>query len=217
MALIHKLRGLLGLGRAVLVGLSEEAAGDDPLALFSRWFDDAAATGMQLPEAVTLATATAAGRPSARLVLLKSFDERGFVFYTNYESRKAVELEANPVAALVFHWSALQRQLRIEGSVSRISEEESRRYFSSRPRGSRIGAWASKQSAAVEKRDDLDRVFREYERRFAGKNIPLPPFWGGYRLSPDLIEFWQGRANRLHDRLCYRRSGEGWTRTRLSP
>jgi len=217
MSLISKFRSLITLGRGVVGGLSEEAAGDDPIALFGAWFAAARKSGIYLPEAVTLATCSPDGIPSARMMLLKHFDERGFVFYTNYESRKSGELFANPRAALVMHWPTLQRQIRIEGTVEKITVEESTRYFLTRPRGSRIGAWASKQSAPASNRAELDRRFAEYDRRYPGDDVPLPPFWGGFRVRPVRIEFWQGRINRLHDRICFTRSNGGWTGTRLYP
>jgi pyridoxamine 5'-phosphate oxidase len=210
-------RSLSTLGRGLVRGLTEESAGPDPIALFTAWFDEAKRTGIYLPEAMTAATATRDGHPSARLVLLKGHDERGFVFYTNYESRKAEELAENPRAALVFHWPTLQRQVRIEGAVSKISAEESDAYFRTRPRGSQLSAWASKQSAVLETRDQLEQRFREYEGQFSGSRVSLPPFWGGYRVVAERMEFWQGRINRLHDRICYVREGAGWTRYRAYP
>ncbi len=166
---------------------------------------------------MTVATATPEGTPSARMMLLKGVDERGFVFFTNYESRKSAELLGNPRAALVFHWAVLQRQVRVEGTVEKLSEAESSAYFRTRPRGSRIGAWASKQSAELPSRAELERRVAEYDARFAGQDVPLPPFWGGFRLSPAVIEFWQGRINRLHDRVRYTRAATGWTVARLYP
>jgi pyridoxamine 5'-phosphate oxidase len=201
----------------VLKGLAEETAGPNPLALFSEWYEDARRSGIYLPEAMTLATASKDGRPSARLMLLKGFDERGFRFFTNYESRKADDLTDNPRAALVFHWSRLHRQVRVEGKVVRVPEEESREYFATRPRGSQLGAWASNQSSPVNDRRHLDEAFREHEARFKGSDVPLPPFWGGYRIIPEAIEFWQGRTDRLHDRLRYTLGDDGWTVARLSP
>jgi len=166
---------------------------------------------------MTLATATRAGRPSARVVLLKGFDERGFVFYTNYEGRKGRELEENPYCALVFYWGELERQVRVEGWASRISREESDAYYRRRPRGSQLGARASTQSRPVVEREALEGRLRELEREYEGREVSRPDFWGGYRVEPEEIELWQGRENRLHDRLVYRRSGEGWEIQRLQP
>ncbi len=217
MSFIEMLRSLLTLGRGVLKGLSEEAAGSDPIALFGRWFEDARRAGLYLPEAMMLATADRDGAPSARMMLLKGFDQRGFRFFTNFGSRKGSELSDNAKAALVFYWGRLQRQVRVEGRVEKLTEEESRAYFETRPRGSQLGAWASEQSAVLASREELERRYKEYSGRFQGQEVPLPPFWGGLRLVPDRIEFWQGRANRLHDRLAYTRKSEGWERVRLSP
>jgi pyridoxamine 5'-phosphate oxidase len=214
---LARLRSLFILGRGVLKGLSAETAGPDPFALFGRWFEDAQRSGIYLPDAMTLATASKDGRPSARLMLLKGFDERGFRFFTNYGSRKAGDLTDNPRAALVFHWSRLQRQVRVEGRVEKLPEQESREYFATRPRGSQLGAWASDQSSPIDDRHHLKESFREHEARFKGADVPLPPFWGGYRVVPEAIEFWQGRANRLHDRLRYTLGDDGWTVARLSP
>lgn len=197
--------------------LTEEEAGPDPLDLFGRWFEAAVAAGVALPEAMTLATATAAGRPSARMVLLKGFDAGGFVFYTNYGSRKARELDANPRAALALHWASLERQVRIEGRVERTSDVEAAAYFESRPRDSRISAWASPQSREIDSREDLEELAALRTAEFAEKAIPLPPFWGGYRVIPDRFEFWQGRHGRLHDRISYTADDGGWTRARLAP
>lgn len=172
---------------------------------------------MLLPEAMTLATATADGTPSARMVLLKGFGPDGFCFYGNYESRKGIELAENPRAALVFHWSPLQRQVRIEGNVERLTPEESDRYFRSRPRGSRIGAWASLQSRPLASRDELQRRVKMIEARFADKDVPLPDTWGGYRVLPVAIEFWQGRLHRLHDRLRFEKQENGWRSQWLHP
>jgi len=217
MSIRTALKALFTTGRSVVRGLTEEEAGDDPIALFGNWFDEAHDAGIYLPQSMALATATAEGRPSVRQVLLKSFDGRGFVFYTNYDSRKGDEIAANPHAALAVHWPILHRQVRINGPVERTTLEESRAYFETRPRGSRIGAWASDQSSVLGSREELERRFREVQERFAGGDVPLPEFWGGYRVFPEVMEFWQGRANRLHDRLRYTRSGVGWTIDRLYP
>jgi len=199
-------------------GLRESDADPDPIEQFRRWFDETLAADLHEPNAMTLAAAAPDGRPSARIVLLKGFDERGFVFYTNYEGRKSQELEANPYAALVFYWGELERQVRIEGRVSRVSEEESDAYFAGRPRGSQLGAWVSEQSRPVRDRGSLEERLRELEAEYEGREVPRPPFWGGYRVEPEIIEFWQGRENRLHDRLRYRRSESGgWERERLQP
>lgn len=211
------LRAIRTLTKGVTAGLSELEAVDDPLDLFRRWHEDAAASGLLLPEAVALATASGEGAPSVRMVLLKGVDERGFRFFTNHESRKARELDENPRAAMCFYWSVLERQVRVDGRVTRVSREESEAYFRTRPRGSRIGAWASEQSRPIESRDALESREREAEERFRDTDVPLPPFWGGYVLDPAGIEFWQGRANRLHDRLLYVREGKGWSVTRLQP
>jgi pyridoxamine 5'-phosphate oxidase len=217
MSLWSTFRAFFTAGRGVLGGLSEEEAGTDPLALFHRWFQDAIQSGIYLPESCALGTATPDGKPSVRFVLLKGHDEKGFVFFTNYGSRKAAEMEANPEATLLFHWAILQRQVRLEGTVERISTEESEAYFHSRPRGSQIGAWASAQSEELPRREDLEARVKEYEEKFKGGQVPLPPFWGGYRLKPRSVEFWQGRANRLHDRIKFIRGGASWQRLRLFP
>ena len=198
-------------------GLDKADLDPDPIVQFHRWFEKVVDADLHEPNAMTLATATRDGRPSARVVLLKGYDERGFVFYTNYEGRKAGELEANPTCALLFYWGALERQVRIEGRASRLSGEESDAYFSSRPRGSRLGAWASQQSLPVEDRSVLEQRVRELEAEYEGREIPRPPFWGGYRVEPEVIEFWQGRESRLHDRLVYHRYRGGWEIERLQP
>jgi pyridoxamine 5'-phosphate oxidase len=198
-------------------GLRESDADRDPIEQFRRWFDEALAADLHEPNAMTLATSTPDGRPSARIVLLKGFDERGFVFYTNYEGRKGEELAANPRAALVLYWGELERQVRIEGRVSLVPDEESDAYFEGRPRGSQLGAWASEQSRPAKDRGVLEERLRELEAEHGDREVPRPPFWGGYRVEPEVIEFWQGRENRLHDRLRYRRSYEGWKVERLQP
>jgi pyridoxamine 5'-phosphate oxidase len=185
-----------------------------PLRQFERWFEDARAVAV--PEAMALATATPDGRPSVRMVLLKDADERGFAFHTNYESRKGGELAANPHAALLFHWQPLGRQVRIEGTVERVTTEESEAYFRTRPLGSRLAAWASPQSRPLADRAQLERLYAEAQARF-GEDVPLPPTWGGLRLVPDAYEFWQHGEDRLHDRVRYERDGDRWSLTRLAP
>jgi pyridoxamine 5'-phosphate oxidase len=197
--------------------LAEADVDADPVVQFGRWFEQAEEAGLLEPHAMTLATATPDGRPSARMVLLRGFDERGFCFYTNYESRKAAELAANPRAALVFWWAELERQVRIEGTVTRTSRAESEAYFASRPPGSRLSAAASPQSRVIEDRAALERRVAELATAVPDGEVPLPDFWGGYRLAHEVVEFWQGRPNRLHDRLRYRRAGDGWRIERLAP
>jgi pyridoxamine 5'-phosphate oxidase len=189
----------------------------DPLATVRAWIDEAAAAGVEEPTAAALATADGSGAPSLRFVLLRGIDDRGARFYTNYESRKAGELESNPRAALALYWQVLHRQVRLEGPVQRLSSEESDAYFASRARESRIGAWASHQSRELASREELDAQVDEVEARFAGADVPRPEFWGGYLLTPEVVELWIGRANRLHDREQWRRTGDGWTMRRLSP
>ena len=217
MSLKSSFRTLVTLGKGVVQGIPEAAADRDPVELFGEWFKAAEDSGIFLPESMALATASSEGVPSVRMILLKAVDERGFVFYTNYESRKGSELESNPRAALCFHWAVLERQVRVEGRVERVSGEESKAYFDTRPRGSRIGAWASRQSEPLPSREELEERVRRYDREHAGEDVPLPSFWGGYLLRPERIEFWQGKADRLHERLEFHRAGEAWQAIRLYP
>ena len=200
-----------------LEGLDEKTIDRDPIKQFQLWFNDAFAAGLPMPEAMTLATATPDGKPSARMVLLKQIDHDGFVFFTNYRSAKAEQLDANPYAALVFYWAKLDRQVRIEGSVVRTSAQESCDYFKTRPRESQIGAWASEQSQAISSRNVLEQRAQELEAMYLDREIDCPEYWGGYRLKPERIEFWKSRVGRLHDRILYQRDATGWSITRLAP
>lgn len=198
-------------------GLDREHLNDDPVAQFQAWFNDARSAGILEPNAMSLATTGSDQMPDLRTVLLKYFDSQGFVFYTNYGSRKARELDENPRAALLFPWIGLNRQVRIQGKVEKVSKAESLRYFASRPRGSQLGAWVSEQSKAITSRGLLEQKVAEMKRKFSSGEIPLPSFWGGYRVVPERIEFWQGRPSRLHDRFEYVREPDGWTIQRLQP
>lgn len=198
--------------------LNEEDADPNPFKQFERWFKEAEAAVPILPNAMTLATATKAGVPSARVVLLKDFDEHGFVFYTNYQSQKGKELDENPMATLSFYWAEPARQVRITGTTTKTSRSESEAYFHTRPIDSQLGAWASNQSEVISNREVLERRMEELLKEYEGKRIPLPPYWGGYRVAPFVFEFWQNRASRLHDRLRYKLATEGnWVIERLAP
>ena len=196
--------------------LTERDVDPDPIRQFEKWFEQALRAGMVEPNAMTVATSTRDGHPSARMILLKGFDANGFVFFTDYRSRKGAELDANPHVSLCFWWDALQRQVRVTGTAARVSSDESAVYFRTRPHGSRIGAWASQQSAPLESRETLEREV-ERLRRAHSEDVPLPPHWGGYRVTPESIEFWQGRPSRLHDRIVYTRESDSWRIGRLSP
>jgi pyridoxamine 5'-phosphate oxidase len=199
------------------VGLSEADALVDPIEQFQRWFDDARGALLHEPNAMTLATVDAEGQPAARVVLLKIADERGLAFFTNRDSRKGNELKGNPKAALVFWWGPLARQVRFEGTIEDVGEAEADAYFASRPKGSQLAAWASAQSTVIADRAALEAEERRHRERFGAGLVPRPPFWGGYRLVPHRVEFWHGRQNRLHDRLRYTRTGNGWRIERLAP
>lgn len=204
-----------------MAGLLEKDLAKNPFRQFERWFQEAEAAKIPEPNAMTLATTGRDGRPSARTVLLKGCDGRGFVFYTNYESRKARELDANPRATLLFPWVAMERQITVEGPVARVTREESEAYFHSRPRASQLAAWASPQSTAIAGRAVIEESYRGIEKKYAGRAVPLPPNWGGFRVTPEMVEFWQGRRSRLHDRLHYVQEdglqGPQWRRERLAP
>lgn len=197
--------------------LDESEVDRNPFVQFGIWFDDALNAEVNEPNAMVLSTVSPEGRPSSRVVLLKGFDEKGFTFFTNYKSRKALHIENNPFVSLLFFWPELERQIRIEGDIAKVSPDESDTYFNSRPEGSKIGAWVSPQSSVIKSRGFLESIKMVIEGQFANKPISRPPNWGGYRLSPNLIEFWQGRPNRLHDRIQYSQSKEGWKIERLAP
>ncbi|MCW8803186.1 MAG: pyridoxamine 5'-phosphate oxidase [Ignavibacteriaceae bacterium] len=197
--------------------LNETSINKNPFIQFTKWYKSIITSNLKEPTAMTLSTADVNGNPSARIVLLKEFDDSGFVFYTNYDSRKGKDLKVNPKAALNFFWDEPARQIRIEGRIEKISREASKKYFSTRPRESRIGAWISSQSSVIPNRKFLINKFDELEKKFSNEEIPLPEFWGGYRLIPNYFEFWQGRENRLHDRICYKKENDEWKIFRLAP
>ncbi|MCF6526228.1 pyridoxamine 5'-phosphate oxidase [Streptomyces sp. JJ36] len=199
-------------------GLSEQDLAPDPFDQFAQWFEQAAESGLHEPNAMIVSTADSAGRPSSRTVLLKQYDARGFVFFTNYGSRKARDLEENPQVSLLFPWHGVARQVIVAGRASRIGRDETAAYFRTRPHGSQLGAWASEQSSRVASREELDRLYAELAARYPeGEDVPAPPHWGGYRVAVESVEFWQGRENRLHDRLRYVRTESGWVVERLCP
>jgi len=198
--------------------LSEKDTKSDPINQFEQWFNEALAAKLHEPNAMTLATATTNGKPSARIVLLKGFNQHGFMFYTNYLSRKGKEITKNPQGAITFFWGELERQVRIEGTIEKLSKEDSERYFHTRPKGSQIGAVVSPQSQEIEGRDELEKKWSELEAEYEGKEVPKPSFWGGYILNPQLVEFWQGRSSRLHDRILYKKvDKKSWKKVRLAP
>ena len=197
--------------------LNKTSVDKNPFIQFTKWYESILDSDLNEPTAMMLSTADANGNPSARIVLLKEIDDSGFVFYTNYRSRKGKDLKGNPKAALTFFWDELRRQIRIEGSIKKISRETSKEYFSSRPRESQIGAWVSAQSSVIPNREILENKFDELDEKFGNEEIPLPDFWGGYRLIPSYFEFWQGRENRLHDRICYKKENDEWKIFRIAP
>ena len=197
--------------------LELESLPSDPVVLFRRWYEDAERAGIHLPNAMALATSSADGHPSIRHVLLRGIEDRGFVFYTNHGSRKGTELTENPRAAFSIYWRELDRQISATGDVGRVSDDQSDAYFATRPREARLGAWASRQSAELRSRDELMERFAAFDAAYPGDDVPRPEFWGGYRIDPVAVEFWQGRQHRLHDRFLYERAGESWTLRRLSP
>lgn len=213
---MHWIARLAGLP-ALWNGIDKKDLHPNPFKQFDAWYRLARRVRLPMPNAMTLSTVSPDGQPAGRVVLLKQADARGFVFYTNYESNKARDLAANPKAALTFYWPGLERQVRLAGRVEKADEAESDAYFASRPRGSRLGAWASRQSHPVPDRHTLEAAYEEQEKMHAGNKVPRPPFWGGYRLIPDRMEFWQGRAYRLHDRFVYEHDKGGWRLSRLSP
>ncbi|MBL4899251.1 MAG: pyridoxamine 5'-phosphate oxidase [Colwellia sp.] len=217
MTLLEKLRCLFTFGQGVALPLPEISSDSTPLTLFTQWFNDANKAGILLPEAMSLSSCSREGQPSSRMVLLKSFDEQGFVFFTNYGSRKSNELIENNKVSILFHWNVLQRQIRIEGTVEKVTAQESADYFHSRDRGSQISAWASKQSQKLTYDNELIDRMTNFNDKYAQGEVPHPEFWGGWRVKPTYIEFWQGRANRLHDRVCFDKKDEAWHNFKLHP
>ncbi|PHR84405.1 MAG: pyridoxamine 5'-phosphate oxidase [Colwellia sp.] len=217
MTLLEKLRCLFTFGQGVVLPLPEITPDSTPLALFTQWFNDASKSGILLPEAMSVSSCSGDGQPSSRMVLLKNFDEQGFVFFTNYGSRKSHELKENNKVALLFHWNVLQRQIRIEGTVEKVTAQESAAYFHSRDRGSQVGAWASKQSQKLTHDNELKERMTHFNDKYAQGEVPHPEFWGGWRVKPTNIEFWQGRASRLHDRICFEKKDDAWHNFKLHP
>lgn len=212
MSNLHQMRQEYAAG-----SLNEKGMASDPIQEFEEWMDAAISAGLSEPNAMTIASATPDGKPSARVVLLKEFNHEGFVFFTNYNSRKGKELKSNPFTAILFDWHDIERQVRIEGRVEKLSEEDSDEYFNSRPESAKIGAWASPQSRVVKDRDELEKLQEEIEDQFDELPVHRPVHWGGYLVRPTCIEFWQGRPNRMHDRIVYYKTEEGWTMHRLAP
>ena len=218
MTLFEKLRCLLTFGRGVALPLPKIPEGAQPFPLFSQWFKEAKESGILLPEAMSVSSCGTDGQPSSRMVLLKEFSENGFVFYTNYASRKSQNLEENNKVALLFHWNVLQRQVRIEGTVEKVSAEQSAQYFHSRDHGSQVGAWASKQSTKIIQNNELQERVDYFNAKYPQGEVPHPNFWGGWRIKPNYIEFWQGRTSRLHDRICFEKQDSGqWIQYKLNP
>jgi len=217
MTLFEKLRCLFTFGQGVALPLPEIPANSAPFPLFKQWFEDANKSGILLPEAMSVSTCNQDCQPSSRMVLLKEFDEKGFVFFTNYGSRKSHELNENSKVSLLFHWNVLQRQIRIEGTVERVTQQESADYFHSRDRGSQVGAWASKQSQKLASNNELKERMTHFSDKYAKGEVPHPEFWGGWRVKPTYIEFWQGRASRLHDRVCFEKQENDWVNFKLHP
>ncbi len=218
MTLFEKLRCLLTFGQGVALPLPKIPEGAQPFPLFSQWFKEAKKSGILLPEAMSVSSCGTDGQPSSRMVLLKEFSEDGFVFYTNYASRKSQNLEQNNKVALLFHWNVLQRQVRIEGTVEKVSAEQSAQYFHSRDHGSQVGAWASKQSTKIIQNNELQERVDYFNAKYPQGEVPHPNFWGGWRIKPNYIEFWQGRTSRLHDRICFEKQDSGqWIQYKLNP